>query len=93
MAGDVAPLNTTVLLRGESGTGKEEIARHIHRNGPNPDGPFVAINCGAIPENLLASELFGHERGAFTGASARRTGAFERASGGTLLLDEMDSAA
>jgi len=85
----VAPLQTTVLIRGESGTGKEVVARFIHENSSNPNCPFVAINCGAIPENLLTSELFGHERGAYTGASARRAGAFERANGGILFLDEM----
>jgi|GEM_PF-6756112 len=85
----VAPLQTTVLVRGESGTGKEVVARFIHENSSNPNCPFVAINCGAIPENLLTSELFGHERGAYTGASARRAGAFERANGGILFLDEM----
>lgn len=85
----VAPLQTTVLVRGESGTGKEVVARFIHRHCKNPKCPFVAINCGAIPENLLTSELFGHERGAYTGASARRAGAFERANGGILFLDEM----
>jgi len=86
---DVAPRQTTVLLRGETGTGKELLTRYIHANGPNADGPFVAINCAAIPENLLASELFGHEKGAFTGAVASRAGAFERSSKGTLLLDEI----
>lgn len=86
---EVAPRDTTVLLRGETGTGKEVLARYIHCHGPHPAGPFVALNCAAIPENLLASELFGHERGAFTGAEARRSGAFERADGGTLLLDEI----
>ena len=89
LAREVAASPSTVLLRGESGTGKEEVARYVHRNSPRAGGPFVAINCGAIPENLLASELFGHEKGAFTGAVARRAGAFERASGGTLLLDEI----
>ncbi len=86
---DVALRQTTVLLRGETGTGKELLTRYVHTNGRNADGPFVAINCAAIPENLLASELFGHEKGAFTGAVASRVGAFERASNGTLLLDEI----
>ena len=85
----VARLQTTVLIRGESGTGKEVVARYVHARSRQPRSPFVAINCGAIPENLLASELFGHERGAYTGASARRAGAFERAHGGILFLDEM----
>lgn len=85
----VAKLQTTILIRGESGTGKEVVARFVHKNSSNPSAPFVAINCGAIPENLLTSELFGHERGAYTGASARRAGAFERAHGGILFLDEM----
>ena len=88
-ARDVAPSATTVMLRGESGTGKEIVARYIHEKGPRHAGPFVAVNCGAIPENLLESELFGHEKGAFTGADARRPGAFERAHKGTLLLDEI----
>lgn len=86
---DVAPRKTTVLLRGETGTGKEVLTRYIHERGPNPGGPLVAINCAAIPESLLASELFGHEKGSFTGAHTSRAGAFERASGGTLLLDEV----
>ena len=81
--------NTTLLLRGESGSGKEQLARYIHSKGPNPDEPFVAINCAALPENLLGSELFGHEKGAFTGADSTRKGAFERAGKGTLLLDEI----
>ncbi len=86
---DVASRTTTILLRGDTGTGKEVLSRYLHRQGPHPDGPFVGINCAAIPDNLLASELFGHEKGAFTGASNARAGAFERASGGTLLLDEI----
>jgi two-component system nitrogen regulation response regulator GlnG len=85
----VAPTSTSVLICGESGTGKELVARAVHELGPNPNGPFVAVNCGALPRELAESELFGHERGAFTGAATRRAGWFEEASGGTLVLDEI----
>jgi DNA-binding NtrC family response regulator len=85
----VAPTRTPVLVSGESGTGKELLGRLLHDLGPTPEGPFVAVNCGALPRELAESELFGHERGAFTGASGRRSGWFEEASGGTLVLDEV----
>jgi DNA-binding NtrC family response regulator len=85
----VAPLDLPVLIRGETGTGKELVATALHRFGANPDGPFVPINCGAIPENLLESELFGHRRGAFTGADSDHPGAVEMARNGTLFLDEV----
>ena len=78
-----------VLIRGESGTGKELVAKSVHLNSARKQGPFVALNCAAIPETLIESELFGHERGAFTGATEQRIGAFERADGGTILLDEI----
>jgi transcriptional regulator with PAS, ATPase and Fis domain len=82
-------VQSTVLVTGESGTGKEEVARALHALGVRTRGPFVAVNCGAIPSELAESELFGHERGAFTGAQAVRAGVFEQADGGTLFLDEV----
>jgi len=85
----VAKWNTTVLIRGESGTGKELIANAIHYNSPRANGPFVKLNCAALPDNLLESELFGHEKGAFTGAATQRKGRFEQADGGTIFLDEI----
>lgn len=89
MAARVAETDATVLLTGESGTGKEVFARHIHNHSPRKEKPFVAINCAAIPENLLEATLFGHEKGAFTGAQSASAGKFEQAQGGTLLLDEI----
>src|SRR5260221_14045542 len=85
----VAPVPSPVLIVGESGTGEELVARELHRLGANPKGPFVSLNSAALPHDLVESELFGHERGAFTGANATRKGAFEAASGGTLFLDEI----
>jgi len=87
--GKIAPSDVTVLVTGESGTGKELIARAIHFNSPRLGKPFIALNCAAIPRELLESELFGHERGAFTGATERKAGKFEQANGGTLFLDEI----
>ena len=89
LIGQVAPTSTTILITGESGTGKELVARAIYQNGSRVNKPFIAINCAAIPENLLESELFGHEKGAFTGALAQRIGKFEQCDGGTLFLDEI----
>lgn len=89
MAKDIAASNSTVLIYGESGTGKELIAHLIHENSPRRDKPFVAVNCAAIPDNLLESELFGHEKGSFTGAAFRKFGKFELAQTGTILLDEI----
>jgi transcriptional regulator with GAF, ATPase, and Fis domain len=89
MVKQVAPLDSPVLLLGETGTGKELIANAIHYSSPRKDGPFIKVNCGAIPETLLDSELFGHEKGAFTGAVSQKRGRFERASKGTIFLDEI----
>ena len=88
-AEQVAPSEASILITGESGTGKEVLARFVHRKSARADKPFISVNCAAIPENLLESELFGHEKGSFTGAVARRVGKFEEADGGTLLLDEI----
>ncbi len=89
LAAKIAPSEATVFITGESGTGKEVMSQYIHRKSKRKDGPFIAVNCAAIPENLLESELFGHEKGAFTGATARRIGKFEEAHAGTILLDEV----
>jgi two-component system response regulator FlrC len=93
LARRVAASDATVLVCGESGTGKEVVARYVHRHSPRAEGPFVAINCAAIPESMLEATLFGHEKGAFTGAASARAGTFERAQGGTLLLDEVSEMA
>ena len=89
LADQVAPSDASILITGESGTGKEVMARYIHAHSRRASKPFISVNCAAIPENLLESELFGHEKGSFTGAIARRIGKFEEANGGTLLLDEI----
>jgi len=89
LAQQIAPSDASVLITGESGTGKEVLARFVHTRSNRARAPFISVNCAAIPENLLESELFGHEKGAFTGAIARRVGKFEEATGGTLLLDEI----
>lgn len=89
LAEQVAPSNASILITGESGSGKEVMARHVHSKSNRAAKPFISINCAAIPDNLLESELFGHEKGSFTGAVARRIGKFEEAHGGTLLLDEI----
>ncbi|MBK6848853.1 MAG: sigma-54-dependent Fis family transcriptional regulator [Proteobacteria bacterium] len=85
----LAPTSASVLIQGETGTGKEVVARAVHELGGNAERPFVVVDCGSLPPTLIASELFGHERGAFTGAESQRAGAFERAHGGTVFLDEV----
>src|SRR3954466_2800760 len=85
----VAPMDVSVVVTGETGTGKELVARALHDESPRRKGPFVVLDCGSIPENLIESELFGHEKGAFTGATSSREGAFERADSGTIFLDEI----
>ncbi|MDQ7082501.1 MAG: sigma-54 factor interaction domain-containing protein [Aquificota bacterium] len=85
----VAPFDTTILITGESGTGKEVLAKFIHRNSRRKEGPFIAVNCSAIPENLLEAELFGYKKGSFSGAYADKKGIVEEAHKGTLFLDEI----
>src|SRR5690606_39181238 len=87
--GRLSQSNITVLINGESGTGKELVAHALHRHGPRADQQFIALNVAAIPRDLIESELFGHEKGAFTGATSQRIGRFEQANGGTLFLDEI----
>jgi two-component system, response regulator FlrC len=89
LANQVAPSDASILITGQSGTGKEVMARYLYQNSKRKSGPFIAVNCAAIPDNLLESELFGHEKGAFTGAVAKRVGKFEEANNGTILLDEI----
>ncbi len=89
LANKIAPSEATIMITGESGTGKEVMSNHIHHKSKRKNGPFIAVNCAAIPENLLESELFGHEKGSFTGATSRRIGKFEEAHTGTILLDEV----
>jgi hypothetical protein len=89
LADQIAGSDASILITGESGSGKEVVARYVHQKSRRANRPFISVNCAAIPENLLESELFGHEKGAFTGALARRVGKFEEANGGTLLLDEI----
>jgi DNA-binding NtrC family response regulator len=89
LADQIAGSEASILITGESGSGKEVIARYVHQKSRRASRPFISVNCAAIPENLLESELYGHEKGAFTGALARRIGKFEEANGGTLLLDEI----
>src|SRR5262249_10266221 len=89
LVNNVADTTSTVLIEGETGTGKEEVARAVHEASHSRNGPLIAVNCAALPENLLESELFGHEKGAFTGALGQRRGRFELANGGTLFIDEV----